>query len=100
MTKPLGYYTNYTPGDNSYLEKVQEEYGSTFEKMTKREKLSILMILVSNISAQQEGGVRGEIYAVAREMTDHLSLRDQTGIMEAIVSQVIRGQNAEPVHHS
>jgi hypothetical protein len=102
VTKPLGYYTSYTPGDDSFLEKVQEEYGSTFEKMTKREKLSILMILASNIGAQLDGGVRGEIYAVAREMADQLSLADQTGIMEAIISQVRWGQNAdaEPVHHS
>ncbi|MHC5719643.1 MAG: hypothetical protein ACYTX0_48280, partial [Nostoc sp.] len=75
-------------------------YGSGFEKMSKREKLSILMILASNIGYQLEGGVRGEIYAVAREMTDQLSLSDQAGIMEAIISQVRWGQNAEPVHHS
>ncbi|MEH1995901.1 hypothetical protein [Nostoc sp.] len=100
MSKPLGYYTAYTPGDNSLLEKLQEEYGSTFEKMTKREKLSILMILASNLGCQLQGDVRGEIYAVAREMTDQLSLSDQAGIMEAIISQVRWGQNAEPVHHS
>ncbi|MEH2390032.1 MAG: hypothetical protein V7K14_30565 [Nostoc sp.] len=100
MSKPLGYYTSYTPGDDSLLEKVQEEYGSAFQKMSKREKLSILMILAGNIGAHLDEGVRGEIYAVARQMTDQLSLSDQAGIMEAIVSQVIRGQNAEPVHHS
>ncbi|MEH2379176.1 MAG: hypothetical protein V7K27_09870 [Nostoc sp.] len=102
MTKPLGYYTSYTPGDDSLLEKVQEQYGSTFERMTKREKLSILMILASNIGAQLEGGVRGEIYAVAREMTDKLSLSDQSGIMQAIIDQARWGQNADakPVHHS
>lgn len=100
MSKPLGYYTAYTPGDNSLLEKLQSEYGSTFEKMTKREKLSILMILASNLGNQLEGSVRGEIYAVATEMTSQLSLSDQAGIMEAIISQVRWGQNAEPVHHS
>ena len=100
MSKPIGYYTSYTPGDDSFLEKVQEKYGSTFEKMTKREKLSILMILASNIGTQLEGGVRGEIYAVAREMTDQLSLSDQAGIMQAIIDQSRWGQNAEPIYHS
>ncbi|MEH1905848.1 MAG: hypothetical protein V7L04_31835 [Nostoc sp.] len=102
MSKPLGYYTSYTPGDDSFLERVQQEYGSTFEKMTKPEKLSILMILSSNIGAQLDGGVRGEIYTVAREMTNQLSLSDQAGIMEAIISQVRWGQNAdaELVHHA
>jgi hypothetical protein len=100
MSKPLGYYTAYTPGDNSLLEKLESEYGSCFEKMSKREKLSILMILASNLGNHLDGGVRGEIYAVAREMTVQLSLSDQAGIMEAIISQVRWGQNAEPVHHS
>ncbi|MHC5614091.1 MAG: hypothetical protein ACYTXA_24630 [Nostoc sp.] len=101
MTKPLGYYTSYTPGDESLLERVQEEYGSAFEKMTKREKLSIVMILASDISARlDDGAVRGEIYTVARMMADQLSPSDQTGVIEAIISQIRWGQNAEPVHHS
>ncbi|MEH2287151.1 hypothetical protein [Nostoc sp.] len=93
MSKPLGYYTSHTPDDNSLLAKLEEEYGSTFEKMTNREKLSILMILASNLGNQLDGGVRGEIYAAAREMTNQLSLSDQAGIMEAIISQVRWGQS-------
>ena len=100
MSRPLGYYTNYTPGDDSLLERVEEKYGSGFEKISKREKLSILMILASNIGCQLEGDVRGEIYALAREMADQLSLSDQAGVMEAIISQIRWGQNAESVHHS
>ncbi|MBW4425334.1 MAG: hypothetical protein KME50_13010 [Nostoc desertorum CM1-VF14] len=95
MSKPLGYYTSYTPGDDSLLERVQEQYGSAFEKISKREKLSILMILASNLGCQLEGDVRGGIYAVAREMTDQLSLSDQAGVMEAIISQIRWGQNYE-----
>ncbi|MEH2174806.1 hypothetical protein [Nostoc sp.] len=100
MSKPLGYYTGYTPGDNSLLETVQEEYGSTFEKMTKREKLVILTVLASHIGCQLDGDVRGEIFAIAKQMRDELSLSDQAGVMEAIISQVRWGQNAEPIHHS
>jgi hypothetical protein len=93
MSKPLGYYTSHSPGDDSLLGRVQEKYGSGFEKMTKREKLSILMILASNIGCKLEGDIRGEIYAVAREMTEELSLSDQAGVMEAIINQVRWGQN-------
>ncbi|WP_445631568.1 hypothetical protein [Nostoc sp. DSM 114167] len=100
MSKPLGYYTAYTPGDNSLLERLQEEYGSTFEKMTKREKLVILTVLASHIGCQLEGDVRGQIFDVAKQMRDELSLSDQAGIMEAIISQIRWGQNAEPIHHS
>ena len=100
MSKPLGYYTAYTPGDDSFLETVQEKYGSGFEKISKREKLVILTVLASHLGCQLEGDVRGEIFAIAREMTDQLSPSDQAGIMEALVSQIRWGQNAEPVHHS
>ncbi|MEH2001093.1 MAG: hypothetical protein V7L00_20480 [Nostoc sp.] len=101
MSKPLGYYTSYTPSDGSLLERVQEEYGSTFEKMTKREKLLILTVLASHIGCQLDGDVRSEIFAIATEMRDQLSLSDQAGVMEAIISQIRWGQNAaEPVHHS
>ncbi|MDZ8085604.1 MAG: hypothetical protein RMY16_08410 [Nostoc sp. DedQUE12b] len=100
MSKPLGYYTAYTPGDNSLLEKLQEEYGSTFEKITKREKLVILTVLASHIGCQLDGDVRGEIFAIAKQMRDQLSLSDQGGVMQAIIEQIRWGQNAEPVHHS
>ncbi|MEH2456388.1 hypothetical protein [Nostoc sp.] len=100
MSKPLGYYVGCTPGYNLFLERVQEEYGAAFEKISKREKLCILMILASSLGCQLQGDVRGEIYVIAKEMTDQLSLSDQAGIMEAIIHQVRWGQNAEPVHHS
>lgn len=100
MSKPLGYYTSYTPGDDSLLERVQEKYGSSFEKITKREKLVILTVLASHIGCQLEGDVRSEIFALAKDMTSELSLSDQAGVMEAIISQIRWGQNAELVHHS
>jgi hypothetical protein len=100
MSKPLGYYTAYTPGDDSLLEKLQEEYGSTFEKIAKREKLVILTVLASHLGCQLDGDVRSEIFAIAKQMTNQLSPSDQAGVMEAIISQVRWGQNAEPVHHS
>lgn len=95
MSKPLGYYTSHTPGDDSLLEKLQSEYGSAFEKISKREKLVILTVLASNIGCQLDGDVRSEIFAIAKEMTDQLSLSDQAGIMEAIISQIRWGQNYE-----
>ena len=100
MSKPLGYYTGYTPGDDSLLERLQSEYGATFEKISKTEKLVILTALASHLGCQLEGEVRSEIFAIAKEMTQQLSLSDQTGIMEALVSQIRWGQNAELVHHS
>ena len=99
MSKPLGYYTTHTPGDDSLLDKLQSDYGSYFEKISKREKLVILTVLASHLGCELEGDVREEIFAVAAQIRDQLSLSDQAGIMEALISQVRWGQNAEPVHH-
>ena len=93
MSKPLGYYTEYTPGDDSFLERVQEKYGSGFEKITKREKLVILTVLASHLGCQLDGDVRSEIFAIATQIRDQLSLSDQAGIMEALIAQIRWGQS-------
>ncbi len=99
MSKPLGYYTDITPGEDSLLTKLEEKYGAGFEKISKREKLVILTVLASHIGCQLEGDCRSEIFAIAKQMTDQLSLSDQAGVMESIISQTRWGQNAEPIHH-
>ncbi|MEH2316178.1 hypothetical protein [Nostoc sp.] len=42
MSKPIGHFTSYTPNDGSLLDSLQEEYGSTFELITEREKLFLI----------------------------------------------------------
>lgn len=93
MSKPLGYYTAYTPGDDSLLGELQDKYGTAFEKISKREKLIILTVLASHIGCQLDGDCRAEIFAIAKQMTEQLTIADQAGIMEAIIVQVRWGQN-------
>ncbi|MDZ7970305.1 MAG: hypothetical protein RM368_36155 [Nostoc sp. DedSLP03] len=93
MSKPLGYYTNYTPGDDSLLATLQDKYGAAFEKISKREKLVILTALASHVGCQLEGDCREEIFTVAKQMIEQLTIADQTGIMEAIIVQIRWGQN-------
>lgn len=35
MSKSLGHYTSYTPGEDTLLATLQDKYGAAFEKMTK-----------------------------------------------------------------
>lgn len=42
MTHPLGYYTSYTPGNGSYLEVLQNKYGSHLQQLNKRQKLFLI----------------------------------------------------------
>ncbi|MEH1801396.1 MAG: hypothetical protein V7K64_27005 [Nostoc sp.] len=95
MSKPIGYYTNYTPGDGSYLESLQEKYGSTLEQMTKREKLFLVSTLASHLCVAQEGETRDEIYILSVDLQAKLPASDQAGILEALVAQIRWGQNHE-----
>lgn len=101
MTKPIGYYTSYTPGDASYLESLEERYGSSFEKMSRREKLFLLSSLASQLSGDAPGETRNEIYELGVDIQQNLPLSDQEGLLEALVAQIRWGQNnAKPVHHT
>ncbi|MBH8553322.1 hypothetical protein I8751_13245 [Nostocaceae cyanobacterium CENA357] len=100
MSKPLGYYVSYTPGDESFLEDLQERYGSTLEKIGNREKLYLIGVLASQLSVKTPGEIRTEIYELATEINDSLQTSDRAGLIEAMIAQVRWGQNAEPVHHT
>ncbi|MDZ8239704.1 MAG: hypothetical protein RMZ69_21570 [Nostoc sp. ChiQUE01a] len=93
MTKPIGYFTSYSPGDGSLLESLQEEYGSTFERMTKREKLFLIFSIASQLCEQAPGKCRDEIYVVGYQVNSSLSLKDREGLLEALINQVRYGQS-------
>lgn len=95
MTKPIGYWTNYTPGDGSYLEVLQQKYGCTFEKMNQREKLYLILAIVSNLCATAPGEVRSEITVLGKAIPENLSTGDQEGLISAIIEQV-RNRNYSP----
>ncbi|MEH2068918.1 MAG: hypothetical protein V7K47_12280 [Nostoc sp.] len=88
MTKPLGYYTSHTPGDNSLLDVLQKQYGTSFEKISKREKLAILTVIASDLGCEMEGDCREEIFVMSKEITNRLTISDRTGIMEALIAQI------------
>ena len=93
MSKPIGYYTNFTPGEETLLATLQDNYGAAFEKISKREKLVVLTALASHIGCQLEGDCREEIFTIAKQMIEQLTIDDLTGIMEAIIVQIRWGQN-------
>ncbi|MDZ8108974.1 MAG: hypothetical protein RM338_25580 [Nostoc sp. DedQUE12a] len=93
MTKPIGYFTSYTPGDGSLLESLQQAYGSCFERMTEREKLFLIFSIASQLCEQAPGRCRDEIYVVGYQINSSLPLRDRQGLMEALINQVRYGQS-------
>ena len=88
MTKPIGYYTDYTTGDNSYLETLIEKYGSRLQKLTLREKLFLVSSLAGQLIDTTTGECRNEIYVVAHQIPKELSTCEIEGLLEALIVQI------------
>lgn len=99
MSKPLGYYTSYIPGDGSVLDKLDDEFGSNLEKLTTKEKLFLIGALGAQLCADQSGEVSCPVKSIYPKIV-LMPTGDIEGLIEALIAQVRWGQNAEPVHHS
>ncbi|MEH2140346.1 hypothetical protein [Nostoc sp.] len=93
MSKPIGHYTSYTINDGSLLESLQEKYGSTFELMTRREKLFLISAVAAQLCDQAPGRCRDEIYTVGHQIKSSLPLYDREGLVEALTNQIRYGQS-------
>ncbi|MBG1263082.1 hypothetical protein [Nostoc commune] len=93
MSKPVGYFTNCTINYGSLLESLQEEYGSTFELMTRREKLYLISAIASQLCDQAPGRCRDEIYVVGHQVNSSLPKADKEGLLEALINQVRWGRS-------
>ncbi len=95
MNKPLGYYTNYVPGDASYLGELQIQYGSCLQKLTRRERLFLLNSIASSLCRNECGDIRGEVVTTSHDIAGRLSTADEEGLIEALINQIRWGNYAE-----
>lgn len=93
MAKPIGHFTSYTINDGSLLESLQEEYGSTFELMTRREKLYLISAIANQLCDQSPGQCREEIYVVGHQINSSLPPQDREGLLEAMINQIRWGNS-------
>ncbi|MEH2197408.1 hypothetical protein [Nostoc sp.] len=93
MTKPVGYYTSSTINDGSLLESFKEQYGQTFEGMTRREKLYLISAIAAQLCDQAPGRCRDEIYMVGHQINSSLPQADREGLVEALTNQVRWGRS-------
>ncbi|UKP01455.1 hypothetical protein [Nostoc sp. UHCC 0870] len=87
MTKPIGYYTSYTPGEEGLLADMQEEWGATFESLNNCERLWMIVKLAEDLCAENENDIRSSVED-AMERMDELPSGDKVGLIEALVNQV------------
>jgi len=96
MTKPIGYYCSVTPGDGSFLDELQEEFGSTFEELSRIEKLVLLHSLTTNLLQTEVNTVGGypasqaqmRMTPVMKDINENLLVGEYLGLIDAIVNQL------------
>jgi hypothetical protein len=99
MSKPLGYYTDLTPGDGSFLDVLQNEYGSRLEQMN----LNTKWLIISFISLSRNPRVTKEDLESMQmnlvpqyqeyviEGIKQLPEQTQNGLIVALMNQIING---------
>ncbi len=91
MSKPLGYYVGFTPGDGSYLDSLDKRYGSQFERMSNRDKYALITVIASHLCAELPGTTGDYAYLLGAEITEKLSVGDRSGLIEAMIAQIRGG---------
>jgi hypothetical protein len=92
MSKPLGYYTAYTPGDGSVLDELDDMFGSNLEKLSVRDKLFLIGALGAQLCADQSGEVSNVVKSVYPGIL-LMTTENIEGLIEALINQIRWGQN-------
>ena len=96
MSKPIGFYTSAMPGDGSYLDSLQQRYGSTFSELSKIEKLLLLHGVVQSL-LNAEINIQGSTVAasavstvstIAQSINKRVTLDEHLGLAEALINQL------------
>jgi hypothetical protein len=53
MTKPIGYFTNYTPGDEGLLDEMQASWGAQFQNLNQQQRFWMLMRLAEDFCSAE-----------------------------------------------
>lgn len=90
MSKPLGYFTSHTPGDGTFFDALETEYGSQLEKLTRRQKLYLITAIAADLACQcPEGDVSVcQVSHIPLRVHDQLSTQDAEGLIECLIAQV------------
>lgn len=94
MSQPLGYYTNHTPGDGTLFDALEHEYGSMLEKLTRRQKLYLIMAIAADLAVQcpDDDISVCQVSHIPLQVHDQLTASDAEGLIECLIAQV-RGRN-------
>jgi hypothetical protein len=87
--KPLGFYTNYTPGDGGLLQDMEESWGPTFEALTPYQRAYLIAAVSTEIFSQYstEDNDNDDDVEEVTERLGELGFGVLLGLMEALINQ-------------
>ena len=88
MTKPLGYYTGYTPGDGGVLAKMEEAFGSQLEDLNQTEKAWMLQEIASSILEESTEVPDPQIAVWSEKVCQELCPHNKLGLAIALVESL------------
>jgi hypothetical protein len=93
MSKPIGYYTNYTPGDEGLLAQMQEAWGAQLQELNNVDRLWMIYKLASELCAEFESALEIEDLTLGVEEAlerskEELQQSDRLGLIDALINQV------------
>lgn len=88
--KPIGFYTNYTPGDEGLLDELQELWGAQFQALNNCERIWLVYRISCDIwmELDQREDVRNAVEVALSRINDELTVGDRIGLIEALISQI------------
>jgi hypothetical protein len=88
MTKPIGYWTNFTRGDGSLLSAMEETWGSTFETLNEAERAWMIYQLGFQLWEDAEEPVSDEVEIFIRKAKYQIPNIEKLGLIQALVEQI------------
>ncbi len=88
--KPIGFFTNYTPGDEGLLAEMQESWGAQFQNLNQQQRFWMLMRLAEDFCAAEGEPVSDydEEVENAESRFKELPPGDRMGLLQALAAQV------------
>ncbi|WP_414589955.1 hypothetical protein [Scytonema sp. PCC 10023] len=82
MSKPVGYYANYTPFDGSLIDQMVEYFGDQFQNMTPTEKCWLLYRIGYHLwfHDAEALGVRSEVENAMSRIESELGAGDKLAL--------------------
>jgi hypothetical protein len=97
MPDPIGYFTNHTPGDGTLFDELEQNYGSSFEKLTRRQKLYLIMAISADLVCQcPETDPPISSVSHIPHQVHKLEKHDAEGFLDFLIAAVRFGIHAQP----